>query len=92
MPAHVIEFISRKDLLARRGARNFGRFMSVNKGLTPHNGLTHLEWQAEAREDQRQDAAWAKRHGPVEGGASVGTFPPSPEPPTQKRRRLAERR
>ena len=69
MPAQIIEFISRKDLLARRGARNFGRFMSVTKGFTPHNGLEHLKWQAEQREDQRQDAVCAKRHAPLEGGA-----------------------
>lgn len=69
MPAQIFQFISRKDLLARRGARNFGRFMSVSKGFTPHNGLTHLQWQAEQRDDQRHDVVWAKRHGPVAGGA-----------------------
>ena len=36
MAAQIFKFICRKELFARRGTRNFGRYMRTSKGFTPH--------------------------------------------------------
>lgn len=74
MPAQIISFVSRKQLLVKRGIQAYGRFKSVSIGATPAHGPVHRQWQAEALENKRRDAAWALRHGAVEGGGTVVPF------------------
>lgn len=77
MPAQIVQFVSREDQFHRRGGRNFCRFMRRNAGQV--DGLEASRWRDEAFLDLKADAEWAKRHGPVEGGAVVARFVRSPE-------------
>ena len=79
MPSKVFTFVSRADLLSRRGVRNFGRFKMLTSGRVALGGPERCKWLAEDVEDHRKDALWAGRHGPVEGGALVVPFRREPD-------------
>jgi hypothetical protein len=84
----IVLFVSRKDHLQRRGMRNFGRWMrKVHNRTDP---AQEVQWRDEAFLELKADREWAKRHGPLEGGARVAHFPcrrSSVERPRPKGRR-----
>ena len=57
MAAQIFKFVSRKDPLAHRGARNFGRYMSVNKGFTPHTAYDI----SSGRQNSERISGWMPR-------------------------------
>ena len=92
MAAQIFPFISRAQQLQICGSRNYSQWMMVTKGHVAPDGPEREQWKAEALAESKADAEWAKHHGRVDGGAWVARFPQSPESPTQKRRRTAQRR
>ncbi|HXG73100.1 MAG TPA: hypothetical protein VNJ04_21095, partial [Gemmatimonadaceae bacterium] len=80
MAAQIIPFISRAQLLQRRGPRNFSRWKMTCYDLVEADGPERRKWQQEAAAEALADLQWAKHHGKVEGGAWVARFP-SPEIP-----------
>jgi hypothetical protein len=71
LKSQVIEFLSRADLLHRRGRRNYNRYMLVTKKLVAPDGPERLRWQRESAEESQHDVAWNRHHGPVPGGATI---------------------
>jgi hypothetical protein len=72
MSAEVLEFVSRAQRLFRlRGMRNFGHYKRRSLGLEPVSPAERLQEQAE---DDANERDWAKRHGPLPGGAVVVPF------------------
>jgi hypothetical protein len=45
--------------------------MLVVKKFVKSDGPERREWEKEFAEDAVRDAGWNKRHGPVDGGASI---------------------
>jgi hypothetical protein len=72
MSAKVLEFVSRAQRLFRlRGMRNFGHYKRRSLGLEPLSPAERLKEQAD---DEANEKNWAKRHGPLPGGAIVLSF------------------
>ena len=74
MPAQIVLFVSRKDLLAKRGMKRFGRFMALTKGFVQPNSPQHLAWQEEEHQERKADAQWVDRHGLPIDGAQILAF------------------
>ena len=66
---NVLRFVSRAEQLAWRQRWTHGRWVRLS--WPPHEREAILRQDAIFRD---QDALWAVRHGPVEGGARVLTF------------------
>ena len=75
MAAQILKFSSRAELLHLRGMRNYCRWMAQVKGRVAAHSPEYWQWKDEAFAEQKADAEWAKRHGPVERGAGVAQFP-----------------
>ena len=74
MAAHILPFVSRIQLLMRRGARNYGRWMMKVKNHVEPGSAECRQWEEEAFAEKKADADWTKRHGPVAEGATVARF------------------
>ena len=74
MPAKILQFISRREQVRQRGARNYARWMRITKGLEAYGPKErHRIFQQQA-EEERKDRAWAIRHAPGPGSAVILAF------------------
>lgn len=92
MAAHIVKFTSREEQLRLRGVRNFCRWMAKVRNRVEHDSPQWWKWKDDAFAERKADAEWAKRHGPIRGGAWVARFPPAGGQRERANRRRSSRR